>query len=219
MKIKIKDYPAFLIPYVLFVLGAGWALLSVDKANLHLWLNSYHSPFLNEFFKYYTEVGASIPYVLVFFLLFNKYRTAIFVLAAVSVTALIVQIIKHALNFPRPLKFFEQNFPDVQLPLVPGVRVFTNHSFPSGHSAAAFALFFSFALLTKNRYLQFLCFVGALLVGYSRIYLSQHFLSDVFAGSLVAVVVTLLIKMYMDTFNWKWADGSLRDVLFPKKHI
>jgi membrane-associated phospholipid phosphatase len=53
-------------------------------------------------------------------------------------------------------------------------------------------------------------------VGYSRIYLSQHFAIDVLVGSFVGVSMTIFCKFYFDKYTMKWADGSLRDVFSRK---
>ena len=82
------------------------------------------------------------------------------------------------------------------------------HSFPSGHTITAFAFFMALTFFTKNRLWQVLCFVLALLVGFSRIYLQQHFAIDVLVGSLVGVLVTIGCKYIVDKFPIKWIDNS-----------
>jgi len=92
----------------------------------------------------------------------------------------------------------------------------SSHSFPSGHTITAFAFFLALAFFTKRPAIHFLYFLLAVLVGYSRVYLSQHFAIDVLAGSFVGVSVTILCKFYFDKNTMKWADGSLRDVFLRK---
>ncbi|MGB0167575.1 MAG: phosphatase PAP2 family protein, partial [Luteibaculum sp.] len=75
---------------------------------------------------------------------------------------------------------------------VEGVSLRSNHSFPSGHTQAAFSVFCFFSLCTQNKVLQSLCLVAAILVGYSRIYISQHFLPDVVVGSFLGVSAMLI---------------------------
>lgn len=68
-------------------------------------------------------------------------------------------------------------------------------SFPSGHTAAS-AGFFAVLFFVSCR-IGLLCFVISLFVGFTRIFLGAHYLSDVVAalllGILAAVVVTQLI--------------------------
>lgn len=59
-------------------------------------------------------------------------------------------------------------------------------SMPSGHTSSAFFLFFAFGYLFP-RYRIYL-FMLALSVGFSRIALHKHYLSDILAGILVAYI-------------------------------
>lgn len=212
----MKKYAAFYIPYLLFVLMLSALLLFNSKADLHLWLTSFHTPASDVFFHYYTYVGDWIPYAIAGAWLLYKYRMALFIVLTQLATGLVSQIIKHALNEPRPLLYFKQNFPAIRLHEVAGEHLHSVHSFPSGHTTTAFAFFLALALYTKKPALHFLYFVLAVLVGYSRIYLSQHFALDVFAGSIIGVSVTILCKYYFDKQPLNWADGSLRDVFSRK---
>ena len=66
-------------------------------------------------------------------------------------------------------------------------------SFPSGHSTTVFALATMLALFEKNKKWNILYLLGALGVGYSRIYLGQHFLGDVLVGSGLGMLVAVLV--------------------------
>ena len=84
-----------------------------------------------------------------------------------------------------------------------------HYSFPSGHATTAFALYgllayFLYRHLNRSKY-QKLClwaaFILIVLVGFSRIYLGVHYLSDVLAGFLLGLLWTLvgvsLVEMLM----------------------
>lgn len=72
----------------------------------------------------------------------------------------------------------------------------TDYSFPSGHTAAAFAaasaIFFSTSGM-KNRKLQILIRVGTLalatLIAFSRLYLYVHYPTDVIAGAMLGIML------------------------------
>ena len=49
----------------------------------------------------------------------------------------------------------------------------------------------------------------AILVGYSRIYLSQHFFEDVYAGSIIGVVITIIVYFSINKINKSGLEGSL----------
>jgi len=214
----MKKYLAFLIPYGLFVLVFVLMITGNGKADLHLWLTSCSSTATDVFFHYYTYVGDWVPYVVIAGLLFYRYRVALFVLVSQLATGLVSIIIKQTWNEPRPILYFKEHFPNIQLHQIVGEHLHSMHSFPSGHTITAFALFLALSFFTKRPTLHLLYFVLALLVGYSRIYLSQHFALDVLVGSFIGVSVTLLCQFYFDKMELKWADGSLRDVFSRKRN-
>lgn len=181
-------------------------------------LNAFHTDFLDTFFKYYTEVGGWIPFVIIAALLFYKYRVSILLLLSQIATGILVQIAKRLWNEARPKVFFQENFPDIELHQIAGVHLHSTKSFPSGHTASAFAFFIALAFFTKKPILQFMYAVLAVLVAYSRIYLSQHFALDVLVGSAIGVFTTLLLFIYLDKNEMKWGDRSLRDLnIFKSK--
>ena len=194
----------------LILLGVlGLALLYIPQGELHLLLCDRHTPARDIFYRYYTQVAEWFPYIVcVILLLFSRIGDGVFASAAMILSALTTQLFKNIINAPRPIKWFELNMPDVQLPLTPGVEVHSWFSFPSGHTTSFFALAFVLCVIfTRSprnprslrsprtyRACSYLSQVGlfflAALGGYSRIYLSQHFARDVFAGILVGVIVT-----------------------------
>ena len=60
-------------------------------------------------------------------------------------------------------------------------------SFPSGHTFSAFAIYTFFALVSKQKWVSLLCSLLAIGVGFSRVYLNQHFLEDIYLGSILGV--------------------------------
>lgn len=212
----MKKYLAFYIPYLIFVLLFTVLIICNSKADLHLWLTSFNSPEADVFFHYYTFVGDWIPFAVAGLLLFYNFRITIFILISQLVCGILSTSLKHIFNESRPLLYFSQHFPEIQLHKVAGEHLYSTHSFPSGHTITAFAFFLALALYTKKSSLHFMYFILAFLVGYSRIYLSQHFAIDVLFGSLVGIIATLISKFQLDKFQLKWACGSILDV-FAKK--
>lgn len=81
----------------------------------------------------------------------------------------------------------------IPLNLVDGVDVNIHHSFPSGHTTAAFSLFFCLSFFSGNNYAKITWFLSALLIAFSRVYLSEHFFEDITAGSFIGVVFSFLV--------------------------
>jgi len=146
------------------------------------------------FFRVITNLGDGLAVTLIA-LLFLIWKTGNGLLLGISgiFAGVFTQILKHTVfsTWERPKKFFEGVH---ELYLVSGVNNYSGHTFPSGHSASAFALYFSIALLTPNKPLKFLLFLLALTVAFSRVYLSQHFLNDVYAGSLLGMCSVFLAR-------------------------
>ena len=78
-----------------------------------------------------------------------------------------------------------------------------NPAFPSGHTAYAFAG----ATLLGNRYpkLRIPLYIGAGLVGFTRIYLGRHYASDVIAGAAVGTITGALVSRHCGTLlEWRF---------------
>jgi len=94
-----------------------------------------------------------------------------------------VQILKRTVPRLRP-----SNLPEAIV--APDERIFHN-SFPSGHTATAFALAFWVFLLTRRtryRWWGYGALLLAGLVGLSRIYRGVHYPSDVLTGALIGIL-------------------------------
>jgi membrane-associated phospholipid phosphatase len=67
--------------------------------------------------------------------------------------------------------------------------LYYKHSFPSGHTASVFAAAITISLFaSRKRWVSGICFLFACLTAYSRVYLGEHFVEDVWIGSLEGVV-------------------------------
>ncbi|AKQ45858.1 phosphoesterase [Rufibacter radiotolerans] len=85
-----------------------------------------------------------------------------------------------------------------------------NFSFPSGHATTAISLYgmlayFAYRHAKKTKERTVVLIVSALLillVGFSRIYLGVHFLSDVLAGFLLGAMWILMGVSLMETFTY-----------------
>ena len=206
----------------MLVIALGLALLYIPKGELHLLLCDRHTPARDIFYRYYTHVAEWFPYVIcVALLLFGRIGDGVFASSAMLLSALSTQILKHIVNAPRPVIWFGNNMPEIHLPLVEGVKMNLWFSFPSGHTTSFFSLAFVVCILLTKKLstlnyplstfiVQVTLFMLALLGGYSRIYLSQHFSADVFAGVIVGVSITILCYVVFDRYkDQKWFNYRL----------
>jgi len=187
----------FLIPFATWIVFASVLLLSYSKADIHLYFNQFNSSFGDIFFWLFTYVGDGIFGVFICIILFFlKKKWGYITLLAWSVSGIIAQLIKNLIvpDAIRPSKFFEGN---ESLHYVPFVELHKLHSFPSGHTTSAFAIFMCLSFFVKNKFVKTLFFFCALLVGISRMYLSQHFLIDVTVGSLLGIACAILFKLLL----------------------
>ena len=146
-----------------------------------------------------------------------SFRKSIYILVTYIGTGLFAQILKRLFfsHMVRPVKFFDGMY---QLHLVPGVQMYSGHSFPSGHATSAFALFLCLAIIADRKYWSFLFSIIAILVAYSRVYLSQHFLLDVYFGSIIGTAGALILNRYIYHSEKKWMELSIIQLFRKKKN-
>jgi len=196
MRQTISKNRTFLLPYGLVFCAACFVIAYTDKIQLHLFFNSLLNPAFNFFFKYITFLGDGLFVICIsaIILLFNL-RRGITTLLAYGLSAGFTQGIKYAFfaDVDRPLILFQQQ--KIPLNLVVDImeEQHIHRSFPSGHATAAFALFFCLSFLSDRASLKIAFFILALMVAFSRVYLSQHFFEDITAGSFIAVSFSVLV--------------------------
>lgn len=200
----LKRTAPFTLGYVLLFIVMAVLLTVYPKGELHIMLNSVHTQVGDTFLKLFTRLAEWPLYVLGALPLFFRMKWWVaFYAACESASAIVVTALKHLFHMPRPSLFFQSAISE-HLPVVEGVKLHRNLSFPSGHTSTFFvfvtvvvillALRYHFRQTTRLQGMAFHCCQMVLLLlaavgGYSRIYLSQHFLMDVFAGSIIGVSI------------------------------
>ncbi len=170
--------------FLLLIAGVIFLLIN-GKAAAFVSMNAYHPFVLNVFFINYTFMGDGIfalCLIAALFFYYKKKQPGIALLYSFLISGLIVQLIKNFVDAPRPKLFFEAG---QYLHFIDGVSLANNASFPSGHTATAFAIATVIVVMMKDKIWQLSILLAAVLVGYSRIYLAQHFLLDVMTGAFI----------------------------------
>jgi membrane-associated phospholipid phosphatase len=184
----------------------GFFLCRFSKSEGFVLLNSFHTKSLNIFFQNITFLGDGIFILFVSFIIlvfFKKHRKLAFLLLlAYLVSGVFAQIFKSLISSPRPSVYFEMHHYKYYLDTFANSRV-GFRSFPSGHSASAFAMATIFSIYANRKYVCIFSLVFGLLVGYSRIYLAHHFLIDVLGGIFIGIVSGSLSVIWYDAVRLK----------------
>lgn len=166
----------------------------VGTDSFFLILNGDLGNVADRIFPCITYLGDGVMWVpLALYVIFNRKDKIVLVLTAIIISTLITHLFKNILipNEPRPFK----EISDYSLiHTVKNVSLHSIGSFPSGHTTTAFSIYLILCILFNNKRVAIGGFIIALLVGYSRIYLAQHFPRDI-AGGMIAAVITLLLSV------------------------
>ena len=178
--------------WLLFFAIGLFFLLTLGKAASFVDLNAYHRSTLDTVFIWVTFLGNGVFSIVVFviFLLQRRWSHACQVMLAFLLSALLAQILKNLFSMPRPKQFFA---PGQYHYFIDGVTGIGFASFPSGHTTSIFALATLLAIFTKNSKAKIAFLLCGVAVGYSRIYLGQHFLGDVLMGSCIGTLTAVLV--------------------------
>jgi undecaprenyl-diphosphatase len=145
--------------------------------------NGLANPYLNWFFNIITRLGSTDPILIASIALYvaGRRREGVLLFASIIMGTLITLPVKLAISRPRPFA------------TLPGAIAFEaegGSSFPSGHAMRAFASAYVLSYLWPKLKAPF--YLLACLVGFSRIYLGQHYPFDVLAGASIGPIVGYL---------------------------
>jgi len=120
----------------------------------------------------------------------NKKWTRVFIsmLLALALAGAAARVIKIATGRARPSVKIEEAWNGPRL----SERF---HAFPSGHAAASTAFFA--VLLFANWRLGLACLPIPLLIGFSRMYVAAHYLSDVVAAALLGLLCAIFVVRFL----------------------
>lgn len=165
-----------------------------DEA-IFLWLNAYHTDWLDAFIFQLSQTFIWVPFyaMLLYFIYKVEPKNSWWVFGGVALTILIADQVTSGLMKP----FFERLRPchDERWD---GIihnygRCGGLFGFASSHAANTFglAVFLNLKMRGKLRFLPWL-FLWAAVISYTRIYLGVHYPMDIFVGALVGILAALL---------------------------
>ncbi|WP_182648369.1 phosphatase PAP2 family protein [Flavobacterium sp. SOK18b] len=169
-------------------------------------MNGFHTSLLTIIFQNITFCGDGLFIIIVFTIImisFKKHRDlGVVLLISYLSSGLLSQVIKQFVTSPRPSVYFESLHYAYYLDTFSNCRI-GFRSFPSGHTASAFAMVTVLTSYFKKRHVWALCLLFAVAIGYSRIYLAHHFLIDVLAGALIGVLSGTLSVLWFKKKRFK----------------
>ena len=196
----------FLAGLAVFLLATLLDILCMSKRDGFTSANFFHAPWLDQFFIKYTLLGDGLFCIILIILLFllGKRRVSLKLLLSFAISGILAQVLKQLFAEPRPLVFMH-GFPYRYF--IDGVTNSGINSFPSGHTTTAFAMACTLSFNEETRRWSWAYLLLAILVGYSRIYLGQHFSIDILGGSLLGILTAFFVEyiFYRNFFNAKRA--------------
>lgn len=218
LKKALTDAKPIALPFVVglsvYSILGSIVFFQFGKEGAHQFLNSYHTPYLDLAFKNITHIGHGLAPILLFhLLLLVRYSWALGLGLSSLVMGVIVQTLKRSVfaGDHRPAMFF----PEGGLPSIDGVDLMMHHSFPSGHSATGFCICLMLAFFAKQKWATYTFTILALLIAFSRVYISQHFIQDTIVGSWIGLMLALAGYIFIVHYAEENPLSKLNKRLWP----
>jgi membrane-associated phospholipid phosphatase len=192
----------FLYTYIFLCIGGIYIQYTFTQESLSHSINSLYNPLLDFVCKYGTHIGDGLFFLIAsaFISLFNRKMALVFVLSYL-LSSILAQGLKHLIftESLRPAMVLDLS----RLHIIDGVEIRNYNSFPSGHTTTAFAFFALLSFYAKNRLIKIAYILPAVFVGFTRIYLLQHFFEDTLFGSLLGVISAVVVYYSFSKFKPK----------------
>lgn len=191
-----RRYSIYYVTAFLLIIVGLVLLLVLPKGGLVLFLDANSTPALDVIFNWLTKGGEHYMGIVVLLLLLAFVPRRYIMIYAVSIvlSLLVSQGLKHQVfpNEGRPSSVH------TKLHDIDGLERHANNSFPSGHTTAAFTFFTLLAISLRKKWVQFVAPIFAASVGVSRVYLGQHYLSDIVAGAVLGIFIVSIVVYVFD---------------------
>jgi membrane-associated phospholipid phosphatase len=196
--------------YLIFLGFLSFYCLITSKSNGFLLINRFHTTPMDYFFIMFTNLGNGLFAIglMILMAIRKKFAWSFQIGISFLISGLLAQLLKFMTHSPRPMLYFGPGL----IHYFHGITRTGYGSFPSGHTATIFAIttLLSFYFKGKNAGLLFITI--AVLTGFSRIYLAQHFPVDVLAGSLIGVFTSVFVYLWLPSVNFHSKNSGKRMV-------
>jgi membrane-associated phospholipid phosphatase len=210
-----------MLAYSLALITCLFFINGYDKYDSHFYVNSFvGNRYLNAFFYYITYLGDGrmVAFIILAVAAVNT-RLGLYVGCAFLSATLTSIALKYFFfdDVNRPFFVFQYLDPR-RLNLVEGVDMHIHNSFPSGHATQAFSVLMCLVFAARSQGMKLLFFALALVTAFSRMYLSQHWLADITAGSFVGFCCAVAFYFpFLRSRRFSRFDRPLA-TLFKKQH-
>lgn len=208
----MKTIAKKLTPFFLVIL-VSTPLLFYPKIDFIVLINQQRTVLFDLIFSKASSLGNALIVVFVFiFLLRFKFKWIAVFLCAFAIQVIIVLLLKKGFfaGELRPYLYLKHNGLLDLVQLIDGVKIRHINTFPSGHTATIFFLVSFFSLMTKNKSLRWLLLGLGLTVGFSRIYLVQHWFTDVYFGMIIGTFSSVLGYLAIMSSPKKWHSNKIQ---------
>ncbi|MCX6193724.1 MAG: phosphatase PAP2 family protein [Cytophagales bacterium] len=184
---------AFLGIFFIFEVIGWLGVSSFTRLDQLLFINGNHSAAADLVFQALTSIAEVIlPLLFLIYLFRFRKEYALPYIYSYALSTSLVQGLKHFVfvDSLRPLAYFASS--GVKWHIIPGLLISEYNSMPSGHTGAAFFMFFWIAVLLRRFSWGLVAGLLAVGVAYSRVYLFQHFPVDTLVGAAIGTASSYL---------------------------
>ena len=172
----------------------GWLFVgSFERIDQLRYINGNYSSAADIIFQGFSALAEIIlPVLLLIYLIRFRREYALSYVYSYALSTGLIQVLKHFVfaDSLRPLAYFASS--GVKWHIIPGLLISEYNSMPSGHTGAAFFMFFWVAVLMQRFHWGIIAGLLAVGVAYSIVYLFQHFPVDTLVGGAIGVGASAL---------------------------